>query len=212
MRFPIWILIYFYVFTKVHSRIHVPIGEKFFIELRNTWIGFFNEFRHGNILFCQCERYEISIWLISGAIFDIENEEAEIAFKYAIFRENMYGAKFNLVPNIKVIDATNTFEVEQAGEQHFMIIILSWKKSRFLRIHFHSFCEESLENGLFSVFFFIYKRVFSGCPNNSYRFCLHYASQPLNPFNGLCDCIWQAANICCSWNVICCGVVWWSHV
>lgn len=28
----------------------------------------------------------------------------------------MYGAKFNLVPVIKVIDSTNTYEAEQAGK------------------------------------------------------------------------------------------------
>lgn len=44
------------------------------------------------------------------------NEEAQIAFKHAVFRENMYGAKFNLVPVIKVIDTTNTYEAEQAGK------------------------------------------------------------------------------------------------
>lgn len=42
--------------------------------------------------------------------------EAEIAFKHAVFRENMYGAKFNLVPIIKNIDATNTYEAEEAGK------------------------------------------------------------------------------------------------
>lgn len=54
--------------------------------------------------------------LILGAIFDIDNEDAEIAFRYAVIRENMYGAKFNLVPNVKIVDATDTFEVEQAGK------------------------------------------------------------------------------------------------
>lgn len=53
---------------------------------------------------------------ISGAIFDIDNEEAEIAFRYAVIRENMYGAKLNFVPVIKVVDATDTYEAEQAGE------------------------------------------------------------------------------------------------
>lgn len=54
--------------------------------------------------------------LFSGAIFDIGNDEAQLSFKHAIFRENMYGAKFNLVPVIKVLDTTNTYDVEQAGE------------------------------------------------------------------------------------------------
>lgn len=54
--------------------------------------------------------------LISGAIFDIDNEDAEIAFRYAVIRENMYGAKLNFVPVTKVVDATNTYEAEQAGE------------------------------------------------------------------------------------------------
>lgn len=61
-------------------------------------------------------RLRILCKLVIGAIIDIDNEEAEIAFNYAVIRENMYGAKFNMVPTIKVIDATNTFEVEQAGE------------------------------------------------------------------------------------------------
>lgn len=54
--------------------------------------------------------------MILGAIFDINNEEAEIAFRYAVIRENMYGAKLNFIPITKVIDATDTYEAEQAGE------------------------------------------------------------------------------------------------
>lgn len=57
--------------------------------------------------------------LIIGAIIDIDNKEAETAFKYAVYRENMYGDKFNLVFKIKIIDARNTFEVERAGEWRF---------------------------------------------------------------------------------------------
>ena len=62
--------------------------------------------------------------LILGAIFDKENGEAEIAFKHAVFRENMYGAKFTLVPIIKIIDATNTYDAEEAGKNAFKIIVL----------------------------------------------------------------------------------------
>lgn len=58
----------------------------------------------------------IEIKSIAGAIFDAGNEEAQIAFKQALFRENMYGAKFNLVPVIEVVDTVNTYEVEQTGK------------------------------------------------------------------------------------------------
>lgn len=52
----------------------------------------------------------------TGAIFDESNEEAQIAFKHAVYRENVFGAKFNLVPIIKIIDTTNTYLAEQAGK------------------------------------------------------------------------------------------------
>lgn len=39
-----------------------------------------------------------------------------MAFGYAINRENMYGAKFNLVPIIKKIDTTDSYETEEAGK------------------------------------------------------------------------------------------------
>lgn len=64
-----------------------------------------------------------------GVIFDNGNEEAEIAFKHAVFRENMYGAKFNLVPMVKNIDATNTYEAEQAGRLNFFIYSALIQKS-----------------------------------------------------------------------------------
>lgn len=70
--------------------------------------------------------------MILGVIFDNENEEAEIAFKHAVFRENMYGAKFYLVPMIKNIDATNTYEAEQAGRLKLFI--------------YSAFIEKSLQN------------------------------------------------------------------
>lgn len=52
----------------------------------------------------------------TGAIFDESNVEAQIAFKHAVYRENIYGGKFNLVPITKVIDTKNTYLVEQAGK------------------------------------------------------------------------------------------------
>lgn len=52
----------------------------------------------------------------AGAIFDSGNDEAEMAFRYAVIRENMYGAKFHLDPIVKIVDETDTYEVEQAGE------------------------------------------------------------------------------------------------
>lgn len=60
--------------------------------------------------------------MILGAIFDINNAEAEIAFKHAVIRENIANFnKFNLVPIVKNIDTTNTFEAEQTGELKFKI-------------------------------------------------------------------------------------------
>lgn len=52
----------------------------------------------------------------TGAIFDESNGEAQIAFKHAVFRENIVGAKFKLVPIIEVIDTKNTYLAEQAGK------------------------------------------------------------------------------------------------
>lgn len=52
----------------------------------------------------------------TGAIFDENNEEAQIAFKHAIYRENIFGGKFNLVPITQVIDTKNTYLAEQAGK------------------------------------------------------------------------------------------------
>lgn len=56
------------------------------------------------------------IEIYTGAIFDESNVEAQIAFKHAMFRENMFGAKFSLEPVIKVIDTKNTYLAEQAGK------------------------------------------------------------------------------------------------
>lgn len=65
------------------------------------------------------------VGLILGAIFDVDNEEAEIAFRYAVIRENMYGSKINFVPSIKIVDATDTYEAEQAGKcSNFIFILL----------------------------------------------------------------------------------------
>lgn len=52
----------------------------------------------------------------AGAIFDENSEEAQIAFKYAVIRENMYDGKFELVPVIKTIQSTESYGAEQAGE------------------------------------------------------------------------------------------------
>lgn len=54
--------------------------------------------------------------LYTGAIFDESNVEAQMAFKHAVYRENMFGGKFNLKPITKVIDTKNTYLVEQVGK------------------------------------------------------------------------------------------------
>lgn len=52
----------------------------------------------------------------SGALFDDNSEESQIAFKYAVIRENMYDGKFELVPIIKTIQSTDSYSAEQAGK------------------------------------------------------------------------------------------------
>lgn len=42
-----------------------------------------------------------------------------MAFRYAVIRENMYGAKFNLVPIVKMVDTTDSYETEEAGKYLF---------------------------------------------------------------------------------------------
>lgn len=65
----------------------------------------------------------IYIYLILGVIFDSEDEETELAFKHAVIRENIANFnKFNLVPIIKNIDITNTYEAEEAGKSQKMFI------------------------------------------------------------------------------------------
>lgn len=56
------------------------------------------------------------VLVFAGAIFDENSEEAQIAFKYAVIRENMYDGKFELVPVIKTIQSTESSAAEQAGK------------------------------------------------------------------------------------------------
>lgn len=52
----------------------------------------------------------------SGALFDENSEESQIALKYAVIRENMYDNKFELVPMIKTIQSTDSYSAEQASK------------------------------------------------------------------------------------------------
>lgn len=67
-----------------------------------------------NGFYCVLTMCEFSLFV--GAIFDENSEEAQIAFKYAVIRENMYDGKFELVPVIKTIQSTESYAAEQAGE------------------------------------------------------------------------------------------------
>lgn len=49
-----------------------------------------------------------------GAIFHADDEEAEIAFRHAVLRENMYNS-FEFTPIIKKIDSYDSFEAERIG-------------------------------------------------------------------------------------------------
>lgn len=56
--------------------------------------------------------------IFTGVILNNDDEEAEIAFKHAVLRENMYNA-FELVPIIKKIEQTDSFEAEKTGDIWF---------------------------------------------------------------------------------------------
>lgn len=52
----------------------------------------------------------------AGAIFDEASDEAQIAFKYAVARENMYDDSLKLVSVIRTIQTSDSFAAENAGK------------------------------------------------------------------------------------------------
>lgn len=54
-------------------------------------------------------------YIFTGGIFDDENYETEVSFRYAIIRENMYNPKIELVPIIKKVDPSDSFQTEKIG-------------------------------------------------------------------------------------------------
>lgn len=138
-------------------------------------------------------RLRILCKLVIGAIIDIDNEEAEIAFKYAVNRENMYGAKFIMVPTIKVIDATNTFEVEQAGEWRF------WAFLKICRLILYFHWNSSYNSQTSRKWVGLEKKK----TNIRFRYCsslvfLIIGSVFANEWNlpyRMSDCTWQVANM-----------------
>lgn len=58
---------------------------------------------------CRC-------FSMAGGLFHSDNQDAEIAFRYALIRENMYNARLEFVPIIRRIDATDSYQAEKAGQ------------------------------------------------------------------------------------------------
>lgn len=50
-------------------------------------------------------------------MFHEENSEAELAFRYAIARENMYNSRLEFLPLVRLVDPTDTFQAEKTGRQ-----------------------------------------------------------------------------------------------
>lgn len=73
----------------------------------------FDRYIHGDAVLWNVRKL---VLLFAGAIFDENSEEAQIAFKYAVIRENMYDGKFELVPVIKTIQSTESSAAEKAGK------------------------------------------------------------------------------------------------
>lgn len=54
--------------------------------------------------------------MFTGAIFHEDSEQAEIAFRYAIKRVNMYETSFELVPHIRFVASYDSFKTEKIGK------------------------------------------------------------------------------------------------
>lgn len=57
----------------------------------------------------------IKLCIRTGAIFHEDSEQAEIAFRYAIKRVNMYETSFELVPHIQFVASYDSFKTEKIG-------------------------------------------------------------------------------------------------
>lgn len=72
---------------------------------------------------------------IEGAIFASDDEVAEIAFRHAVLRENMYNA-FELKPIIKRIDPFDSFEAERTGKMKTKFITAMISVTRLFFFYF----------------------------------------------------------------------------
>lgn len=70
---------------------------------------------HGLESFCELFIYFVCLTYIIGGIFHEENSDAEIAFRHAVIRENMYNPKMELIPLIRKIDPTDSFQAEKVA-------------------------------------------------------------------------------------------------
>lgn len=51
--------------------------------------------------------------ICEGAIYNPNNHEAEIAFRYAIYQENMYNPRIEFVPVVRIVDPSDSFQAEK---------------------------------------------------------------------------------------------------
>lgn len=73
-------------------------------------------------IYFVCFNIDFISFIRTGAIFHVDDEEAEIAFKNAVLRENMYNS-FELKPIIKQIDSYDSFEAERLGNENQLSIV-----------------------------------------------------------------------------------------
>lgn len=61
-------------------------------------------------------------YLLLGGIFHEDNYEAEIAFRNAIIRENMYNQRVEFIPIVKLVDRDDSFKAQKIGAYFFSIL------------------------------------------------------------------------------------------
>lgn len=51
----------------------------------------------------------------AGAMFHEHNGDIEMAFRYAVIRENLYNSRIEFVPLIRYVDPMDSFQAEKVG-------------------------------------------------------------------------------------------------
>lgn len=61
--------------------------------------------------------------MLKGGIFHEDNYEAEIAFRNAIIRENMYNPKVEFIPIIQKVDRDDSFKAQKIGSYQYQLTV-----------------------------------------------------------------------------------------